>query len=144
MLDALKQGLEAAQIELAQAEIALIEATARAESAREGHMRIEAAVAALSGEPPSAAFIPQVSEVAVDGVIDTDGKLSETPEEFDARRKRRQRQKQKEQDALNPFAAMKCGGCGEVGRMSETIIQAPSGAPVRMMVCAGCGNQLIC
>lgn len=149
-LSVLRDSLDSAQTELAQAELALCEATARAEAAREGTARLEAAVAALSGEPP-----PAVTEDTQIGNKDTqDTPIPATnpdrqviqdlsPEEFDAQRKKRQRERQKEEQANNPYAHIKCSGCGSLGTLNETVIQAPSGAPVRMMICGSCGNQLI-
>ncbi len=148
--DYLEIARNAAQAETIAAELALIEATARAEAAREASARLEAAVAALNGESPTATAIevPTSSEVlkfdnqsAV--TAERQAAADMTPEEFDAERKKRQRAKQKELDAQNPYAQLKCSGCGVTGKMTENIIQAPSGVPVRMLVCNGCGNQNI-
>jgi hypothetical protein len=62
-------------------------------------------------------------------------------EEFDAARKRRQREREKEIQANNPLAHIRCAGCGTVGSTVEQMLQAPSGVPVRMMVCTQCNNQ---
>ncbi len=149
-MEALDSALDAAQSELAAAEIGLAEATARAVTAREGQSRLKAAVAALSGEPPPAAeLLPDNSNIAE--VIDQDVHEALTserqataelsPEEFDAQRRKRQRAKEKELIAQNPYGTIKCTGCGVKGKLQETLIQAPSGVPVKMLICAGCGNQ---
>jgi len=135
-LETLTEALEAAQAELGTAEIALCEATARAQEARANASKLEAAVAALSGEPPAAATV-EATETKRPDIQDL------SPEEFDAQRKKRQRQKQKEAMANNPYAHVKCSGCGQLGTLHESIITAPSGAPVRMMACGSCGNQII-
>ncbi len=149
--DYLEIARNAAQVETIAAELALIEATARAEAAREASARLEAAVAALNGEsatPTNSAVAQEVEQSSdtrqVDGSTPSRATNADmTPEEFDAERKRRQRAKQKELDAQNPYAQLKCSGCGEIGKLIENIIQAPSGVPVRMLVCNGCGNQNI-
>ena len=156
-LETLRGALDSAQTELAQAEIALAEASARAETAREGQARLAAAVAALSGEPPPAAAPRRPDEDIISYLDRTTEPEAEhtqipperaetaemTPEEFDAERKRRQRQRKKEEEANNPYAHMKCSGCNQLGTMNEVIMQAPSGAPVRMMTCSSCGNQVL-
>ncbi len=147
-MEALDLALDSAQTELAAAEIGLAEATARAVSAREGQARLKAAVAALSGEPPPAA--PAASTQGDDAAFQAEGDGSSpsrssiqalTPEEFDAQRKRKQRKREKELIAQYPYGTIKCTGCGVVGKLNETLIQAPSGVPVKMLICAGCGNQ---
>ena len=130
-----KEALELAQVELADAEIASIEASARAEEARQSASRLESAVAALSGEPPPASASRQVQPAGESPAP----KLS--PEEFDKQRKQRQRAREKELEAQNPLAHIKCSGCGRKGKLVDSIISAPSGAQVRMMICGGCGNQ---
>ena len=156
---ALDKSLHEAQNELAGAEIALLEATARAEEARDASLRLKAAVAALSGEPPPAADAPRgESENVIDFLDRTSGDGSSsadrsdkeraaaadmTPEEFDAQRKKRQRAREKELKDNNPLAHIKCAGCGVVGDMVDTITQAPSGATIRMMVCSSCNNQVM-
>ena len=135
ILDSTEKALELAQSELAEAEIALIEASAKAEVARESAARLESAVAALSGEPPPAAATYEAA------VAKGRGEPELSPEEFDKQRKKRQRARQKELDAQNPLAHIKCSGCGRKGKMTDSIIQAPSGAQVRMMICGSCGNQ---
>ncbi len=149
--DYLEIARNAAQAETIAAELALIEAAARAEAAREASARLEAAVAALNGESPTAT--EQAPEQGVETAfqaVDDGSSPSErskmqamSSEEFDKERQRRQRAKQKELDAQNPYAQLKCSGCGEIGKLIENIIQAPSGVPVRMLVCNGCGNQNI-
>lgn len=153
-LEILKEKHRESQNELAAAELALIEAQVRAENARTNSARYEAAVAALSGEPPPAAVSTPVetpkevieAENTPNGAEDTpsrDDMAELSPEEFDKARKRRQRQRQKEEMANNPYAHVKCSGCGSLGTMRDSIVTAPSGAPLRMMVCGGCGNQII-
>ena len=147
MLAQLTNARDTAQNELASAEIVLLEANAAAETLREEVYRLEAAVAVLSGEKPPAE--PQTAAQPVEstqiGTKDTpNGDIHEmTPEEFDAERKRKQRAREKENQANNPLAGVKCQGCGQLGTMADTIIQAPSGATVRMMVCGSCGNQVM-
>ncbi len=146
-LDVLRRALDEAQVELGEAEIALCEATARAQAARDEQSKLQAAVAALSGEPPPAAAIevatPESGENEAENTPNRDAMHELTPEEFDAERKRRQRLKQKEAEANNPYAHVKCSGCGAKGTMQDTILTAPSGAPVRMMTCGSCGNQIM-
>ncbi len=150
-LETVEGALDTAQTELAGAEIALLEATARAGDARKEASRLEAAVAALRGESPPAT----PSNVPLHGA-DSDSKPDNggstpsraanqelTAEEFDKDRKRRQRKREKEIQENNPLAHVKCAGCGELGSMVDTIQQAPSGATVRMMVCSCCNNQIM-
>ena len=134
VLSTAKEALELAQSESAEAEIALIEASARAEVTRESVMRLESAVAALSGELPPAA--PKTSPERVESAT-----KDLSPEEFDKQRKQRQRARQKELDAQNPLAHIKCSGCGRKGTLVDSMIQAPSGATIRMLICGKCGNQ---
>ena len=42
----------------------------------------------------------------------------------------------------NPYAGVRCAGCGETGLMTETITER-NGKTLRMVVCGGCGNQQI-
>lgn len=156
-LKVLRQALDEAQNELESAELALLEAKARADGARDEQRRLAAAVAALSGEPPPAAIeedmrvttgVPVAHNHEVEGAepspATTSGRedtANMTPEEFDAYRKRKQRQRQKEEQENNPFAHIKCSGCGDEGTMNLVIKQAPSGMPVRMMTCSSCGNM---
>ena len=137
---ALDKSLHDAQNELTGAEIALLEATARAEEARDASLRLKAAVAALSGESPPAT--PPTGEHSP-GVVEERGIQDLSPEEFDAQRKKKQRAREKELKDNNPLAHIKCAGCGVVGDMVDTITQAPSGAPIRMMVCSKCNNQIM-
>lgn len=134
MLDELIKALDAAQAELAQAEISLLKSTTAAEEARIGASRLEAAVAALRGESPAA-----TTKSPEDFHAPT---LDMTPEEFEAHRRRRARAREQENQANNPYASLKCTGCGSVGSMSPTIITAPSGMPVHMLTCR-CGNQMM-
>ena len=137
---ALDKSLHEAQNELAGAEIALLEATARAEEARDASLRLKAAVAALAGESPPAT--PPTGEHSPE-VVEERGIQDLSPEEFDAQRKKKQRAREKELKDNNPLAHIKCAGCGVVGDMVDTITQAPSGAPIRMMVCSKCNNQIM-
>lgn len=130
LIESLSGALDEAQDELAQAEMGLVEASARAEAARLEVRKLKAAVAALSGEPPPAAA-PERQETA-----------EMTQEEFDAHRKARQREKRQQEQANNPYGHMKCSGCGEIGKMNAQIITTSTGAPVKLLVCGGCGNQL--
>jgi len=167
-MEALDKALGMAQTELAGAEIGLAEAVARAEAARDAQSRLKLAVAALSGEipeqiiikpvpgvivgepPPAAA--PRGTDEDVISYLDRTGEDSLhgsnkahnatlSPEEFDAERKRRQRKREKEIQAQNPYGTIKCTGCGVVGKLQETLFTAPSGTPVKMLICGGCGNQ---
>lgn len=153
MLEALTEARDCAQIELASAEIVLLEASAAAGTLREEASRLEAAVAALCGElpvePPSAALTKPLSELPPNDPTYQErlDAANLSPEEFDAERKRKQRiakKKQREEElANNPLANVRCPGCGCTGTMQESLIQAPSGATVRMMVCYKCNNQIM-
>lgn len=106
--------LDVAQKELAEAEIALLEANATAAGLRETVARLAAATAALNGEsPPSAAPLPK------------------------------QERKAPKTKSNNPLADVKCQGCGSIGTMVEDLVAAPSGATVRMLVCNKCNNQVL-
>ena len=149
--DYLAIGLEAAQTELALAEIALIEATARAEQAREAHARHTAASAALSGETPVGppAQPPREADEDIITYLDrTETQTPEraaaaelTPEQFDAQRKKKQKARRQEEIDENPYGTMKCPGCGIVGQMTENTMTTAGGGIVRMLVCGGCKNQ---
>lgn len=146
----LADSLNAAQSELASAEIGLMEATARAERAREAAERLVSAVAALSGERPPAVHavsgdaVPLETEAVIVTEAQPGTPIQEmTAEEFNAQRLRRQREREKEALANNPLAHLKCSGCGRHGTLQDSMITAPSGAIVRMMVCSGCGNQVM-
>ena len=137
---ALDKSLHEAQNELAGAEIALLEATARAKEAREASLRLKAAVAALSGESPPATEPTATKRLPRE---EERGLQDLSPEEFDAQRKKNQRRREKEVQDNNPLAHLKCAGCGTLGTLVDTVTQAPSGAPVRMMVCSKCNNQVM-
>ena len=137
---ALDKSLQEAQNELAGAEIALLEATARAEEARDASLRLKAAVAALSGESPPATEPTATKRLPRE---EERGLQDLSPEEFDAQRKKNQRRREKEVQDNNPLAHLKCAGCGTLGTLVDTVTQAPSGAPVRMMVCSKCNNQVM-
>lgn len=126
MLTALTKARDAAQSASAEADIALIEATASADALREEARKLSAAVAALSGEP-SALIEPQGTK-----------KPSTSPEEFDKVRKARQKAKEAEENANNPYSNLKCTGCGRKGRISEVFTENGT----RMLECR-CGNQML-
>ena len=151
---ALDKSLHEAQNELAGAEIALLEATARAKEAREASLRLKAAVLALKGETPAvpaevaalSGESPPATEPTATKRLPREeerGLQDLSPEEFDAQRKKKQRRREKEVQDNNPLAHLKCAGCGTVGTLVDTVTQAPSGAPVRMMVCSKCNNQVM-
>ena len=149
-LEGVESALDEAQTELTQAEIALIEATARAEEARKDASRLEAAVAALRGEPPPAVNDTSESGIESDSNPDDEGSSPSrrpiqdlSPEEFDKQRKRKQRAREKEAQANNPLAHLKCTGCGLLGTLVPQMITTPGGATVQMLSCSSCGNQVI-
>ncbi len=148
IVEQMEQELQKAQVELVQADVAAIEATTRLEAARSATDKLSAAVAAMNGktpaEPPAPEVLPKPLAKLPEGDLSYEDRAiaaDMTEEEFDAYRKKRQRARQKQLDADNPLAQYKCGGCGEAGTSSEQIITAPSGAPVRLIVCSACGNQ---
>jgi len=152
MLAQMEAALETAQTELAVADIALMEATARQQVAQEAASRLQSAVAALGGKAPAEPAVPTIPEataLSANQVLENaHGDIHElTPEEFDAERKRKQRvrdkERRQEEMANNPLAHVKCSGCGRQGTMQDTVMQAPSGATVRMMVCYKCNNQVM-
>jgi hypothetical protein len=160
MLAALREAQQEAQTEKVAADIALIEATARSSQANEAATRLDSAVAALTGEipvrPPSQPLIIEdtrtgesITGTPVPGDVITgqDARRDMTPEEFDADRVQRQRKARRkaklEAEANNPYSHLKCSGCGTLGTLNDTVMQAPSGATVRMMVCSGCNNQIM-
>ncbi len=129
MLTELTKARDAAQSASAEADIALIEATASADALREEARKLIAAVAALSGEPsaqiePQATKRPEMADLS--------------PEEFEKERKKRQKARQKELDAENPYFNLKCTGCGVKGRIFETLTKNGG----RMLECK-CGNQML-
>ncbi len=150
MLRQLTEARDKAQAEFATAQVSLLEARARATEAESVALKLEAAVAALKGETP---VEPLTAVNVVTGVIHTAPDSPPTaeravareisPEEFDKQRKQRQKKRQAEIDAANPLAHVRCGGCGVTGKMNDTIMQAASGATIRMMVCSGCNNQVM-
>ena len=150
MLEALTEARNRAQTELASAEIVLLEASAAAGTLREEVSRLEAAVAALKGKlrvEPLATVdkVPEFTETVNSATRLAASEMS--PEEFNAERRRKQRvakKKQREEELENnPLANVRCSGCGCTGTMQESLIQAPSGATVRMMVCYKCNNQIM-
>lgn len=157
MLTQLTEARDKVQTELAEAEIALLESTARAEALRDEVWKLDAAVAALSGEKPPAEPTAQNSGIAQEVERDPDtievegstpssatsGIHEMSAEEFDKERKRRQRSKQKELDAANPYSEVPCGGCGTKGSLNDSFVTAPSGASIRMLVCSKCNNQIM-
>lgn len=130
-----------AQIELIEADIAAIEATARVENAREGHWRLAAAIAALEGAVPVETPSASTEEPVEASTPERARTAALSLEEFEKERARKARQRKKEQDALNPLAQYACAGCGSVGTSTEQMMQAPSGAALRMLSCSSCGNQ---
>ena len=126
MLTQLTKARDAAQSASAEADIALIEATASADALREEARKLSAAVAALSGEP-SALIEPQRPETA-----------DLSPEEFEKARLKRQKAKEAEENANNPYSNLKCTGCGRKGRISEVFTENGT----RMLECR-CGNQML-
>ena len=144
-LEGVESALDDAQTELTQAEIALIEATARAEEARMSASRLEAAVAALRGEPPAAVeTTPELREQSIEAGPSQRSELADlSPEEFDKQRKRKQRAREKVEQANNPLAHLKCTGCGLLGTLVPQMITTPGGATVQMLSCSSCGNQVI-
>jgi len=163
IVDVLTAEKQEAQNELAAAEIAFIEATARVEGAREADSRLSAALAALNGEIPGGPpATPQISGLDADNgniaeVIDQnvheslsaprsaerEAAAGMSPEEFEKERKRKQRKREKEQIANNPLGHLKCPGCGEIGHMSEQIITTAKGGVIKALICGKCGNQAI-
>lgn len=121
-LETLTEALDAAQNELKSAEIGFLEAQVRVEEARRASERLETAVAALKGEfsGPTAPQTPP-----------------EAPSEPEKPKKRPQ------EDLNNPYRNTKCPGCGVTGKLHEHVKQAPSGAVVKMLVCAKCSNQMM-
>lgn len=117
--EAVRQSLETAREEQAAAQISFLEARARISRADQEVARLEAAYAALTGKAPVAAEAD---------------KAQEAPSKPKNPRKTRNNEN-------NPLAHLKCAGCGKSGSMSEQIIQAPSGAYVRMLICGECRNQ---
>ena len=160
MLTQLTEARDRAQIELASAEIVLLEASAAAGTLREEVSRLEAAVLALKGQTPALAEVAALSGVEPPAPLqdtqigaestqsgDRAAAAELSPEEFDVERKRKQRvarKRQKEEElANNPLAHVKCSGCGRTGTMQDVLKQAPSGATVRMLVCYKCNNQVM-
>jgi hypothetical protein len=150
VIEGLQTALDTAQDELAQAEMSLVEASARAEAARLEARKLKAAVAALSGEPPPAAEFTHDIDSGAAYSGPTTGEWSDeraeqaelSQEEFDKERKRRQRRRKLEEQANNPYGQVKCSGCGKVGQMSPQIHTTSTGAPVKLLCCGQCGNQL--
>lgn len=190
MLDQLKDALDKAQTESASAEIVLLEATHHAAELRDDVQKLDAAVAALSGEiiiervpgtlvgdimtgPGGAPLLPPADpptlvdaseeRVAPPRVITTPGgepyddgrgsisgdpsvradNAEMTQEQFANEQRRKRRESKKLEDANNPYANIACPGCGKLGSLFDSVIQAPSGAVVRMMVCGKCNNQIM-
>lgn len=146
----LDEPLEAAQTELDMAELALIEATARAETARDVQSRLVAAVAALNGEIPVGPSATPEYEPETPIPAPVPGRSPEreamaelSQEDFDKERKRKQRMARKEQIANNPLGHLKCPGCGETGNMTEQIVTTPKGGVIKALICGDCGNQAI-
>lgn len=132
LLEGLSDNLECAQNDLIAAELAYVEASAERETAQEAVSRLKAAVAALSGESPPAT-IPKNEVASPKEEVDS--------AEWEAEQNRKRRLREKELEENNPLAHLKCSGCGKKGSMAESYVQAPSGSPVRMLICGKCGNQ---
>ncbi len=159
--ETVQSAYDSAQSELVAAEIALVEATAGAQEARASASRLEAAVAALDGVPllaeaqkdvktdGKAPYKPDMSprgeEESIITYLDRTSSVdpNETSEEFDKRRKKRQKAREKERIAENPLGHLKCSGCGTLGSLYQSVVTAPSGAPINMIICEKCGNQAI-
>jgi hypothetical protein len=141
---ALESALEAAQNELELAEIGLLEATARAEAARIEQNRLQAAVAALRGEPPAAAPVEQNNKIEqkeafVEDIDEWERQRAVKMAAKEAEAKRAE----KERLANDPMAQIRCTGCGNKGTLVAQFLQSPGGMPVRMLVCTGCSNQIM-
>ena len=148
MLAQLTEARDSAQNELATAEIALLQATAAANALREDVRKLTTAVAVMSGEAVPTEGSAESTEVAAPQTPGEpsapSGDIHEmTPEEFDAQRKKKQRKRDKELQADSPYAEVPCSGCGTKGSLYDTVIQAPSGAPIAMLICSKCNNQLM-
>ena len=141
---ALQKALDACQIELECAVKASLEASARAEKARDEHLRLKAAVAALSGEPRAEPSAP-VRENAENDTQGTQNGAKDTqklsPEEFDAQRLKKQRRKEKKRLENDPLAHIKCAGCGVAGSTVEQYIRTPAGGTMKVLACTKCNNQ---
>lgn len=136
-LETLETARESAQDELNFAEIALLEATARAKAARTASERLENAVLALKGD--SRAVISGGSTpIKAETTPEREQAANLTPEEFDAQRKRRQRQKEKERRENDPYGNVKCSGCQRVGTLVPTLVKT-----IPMLVCSKCNNQIM-
>lgn len=156
VLQTLEEELDRAQTEQTAAEMALLEAKARASSASESARKLEAAVAALKGEAPplrdGTATPEQQPENAPKDVQPGENRRKEgepgfdpvtdlTPEEYEEYRRKKDRQKAKEAVQNNPYGQIKCSGCGSQGSLHESMLQAPNGGMLKMLVCGKCGNQ---
>lgn len=160
----LDSALDTAQTELESAELASVEASARAEKARDEVSRLKAAVAALNGEsaPPEPPKQMQGGEAAAclahsqedegpnPSTASKQPSADDTQEDIDAWEKERERKlraKKKEHEAAeraaNPLYDINCTGCGQNGVLQQTMIQAPSGIPLQAVVCTSCGNMLM-
>jgi hypothetical protein len=141
LLEAAEEQLKSAQDELAAAQVAATEAVARREEAESGLRKLEAAVAALRGEPPPASptDLPKTTTEPIEGNDPGKGVLS--PEEWEKEQNAKRRKREKELEEQNPLAHVKCSGCGTKGSLAESYIQSPAGTPVRSLVCNKCNNQ---
>lgn len=127
---ALGEALNTALVELDRARIKYLEAKAESRAAEEKAKRLEAAVAAMNGQ------IAPVAQEAERGPLKSEVDGSSPP-----RRAKSKNPRKKRNNENNPLAHLKCAGCGSKGSMAQTVIQAPSGAYVRMLVCGECNNQ---
>jgi hypothetical protein len=126
--------LESAQDELVAAQVAALEAVARREDAEKDVRKLEAAVAALRGEPPPASQPKSAVQEEIEKAV-------LTPEEWEKQQNAKRRKREKELQEQNPLAHVKCSGCGALGTLTESYIQSPAGTPLRSLVCGKCNNQ---
>jgi hypothetical protein len=134
LLSLAEADLESAQDELVAAQVAALEAVARHEDAEKDVRKLEAAVAALRGEPPPASQPKSAVQEAIEKEV-------LTPEEWEKEQAAKRRKREKELQEQNPLAHVKCSGCGTKGSLAESYIQSPAGSPVRTLVCSKCNEH---
>jgi len=150
----LDSALDTAQNELEEAEILLLEISARAKKARDEVSRLKTAVAALKGEaapsePPKEVIsrenTPKEAQTTPNQPQATDSE--EDIDAWEANRKKklakRAKEREAEERASNPMYDVKCTGCGQAGVLQQSMIKAPSGVPLPAIVCTSCGNMLM-